>query len=558
MIELHPVMPFLLAAALLPFVSAPAQRALSLLAPLGGTILVLLVPEGTRWGIEVLGFELVFLRVDALARLFALAFAGFACVAAVYAWREERTAVRAAGLGLAGSGVGAALAGDFLALFLFWEGLTLGSLFLIWSGGTRTALAAGLRYLYFHVAGAACLLAGVLLHAHESGSTAIEAIGLRGAAGWLILAGMAVNAAIPPLHAWLPDAYPRSTPAGTVFLSAYTTKAAVYALARCFPGEEFLVGAGIAMALYGVIFAVLENDIRRLLGYHIISQVGYMVCGVGLGTALALNGTAAHAFSHIFYKGLLLMAAGAVIHATGRAKLTELGGLGRWMPVTLACYAVGAFSISGVPLFSGFVSKSMIVGAAGAEGRWTGELLLEIASMGTFLHTGLKLPWFTFFGGAPAPARRRDAPASMIAAMVLAAAVCVTTGVSPEVLYAMLPHAAFYEPFTAEHIMAAIQLLLGTALGFWLLRAKLGGEPTVTRDVDRLYRRPTGALLEALGRTLEAFAPMSERSGAAFRHGWRRWRESEMPATVGFQAAVLLGAMLILTGFVLALNGRLG
>jgi multicomponent Na+:H+ antiporter subunit D len=253
-----------------------------------------------------------------------------------------------------------------------------------------------------------------------------EADGVRGDAGdqlsaWLILAGMVTNAAVPPLHAWLSDAYPRASVFGTVFLAAFTTKAAVYALARAFPGVELLVWAGTIMALFGVVYAVLENDIRRLLAYHIISQVGYMVAGVGLGTALALNGTAAHAFSHIFYKGLLMMSAGAVIYATGRGKLTELGQLAGPLRWTLILMMIGAFSISGVPFFNGFVSKSMVVSAAAYADRAPIELLLLVASMGTFLHTGLKLPWFTFFGKDQGARVLRPVPVSMYVAMGLAA-----------------------------------------------------------------------------------------------------------------------------------------
>ncbi len=499
---LHPVVPFAVAAILTPVVGPMGRRLLSLAAPVAAGLL-LPTRGGAEVSVRVIGLDWALLRVDGLAFAFALAFILYAFIAAVYAWEDTGPGPKAASLGLCGAGVGVVLAGDLLSLFFFWEWLTVTSVFLIWFGRTPGAFAAGMRYLLFHLFGAVMLLAGIVARVADGGS-AFTAIPLDHWSSWLILGGMLINAAVPPLHAWLSDAYPRSSVFGTVFLAAFTTKAAVYALARAFPGVELLVWAGTVMALFGVVYAVLENDIRRLLAYHIISQVGYMVAGVGLGTALALNGTTAHAFSHIFYKGLLMMAAGAVIHVTGRGTLTELGALAvplRWVFVPMM---IGAFSISGVPFFNGFVSKSMIVSAATYDLRSAVALLLLVASMGTFLHTGLKLPWFTFFGRDQGARVLRPVPASMYAAMGLAAFVCIATGLFPgATLYTVLPFDATYAPFTAHHFLETLQLLTGTALGFWLLRATLGGEPTTTRDVDVLYRRPLGWLMHGAGATAE-------------------------------------------------------
>jgi multicomponent Na+:H+ antiporter subunit D len=504
---LHPVLPFVVAAGLVPVTGPAGRRLLSLLAPAAALASLWSLPAGAEMSVPIIGHAWVLLRVDALAYVFALAFILYAFIAAIYAWEDSGPGPKAASLALCGAGVGVVLAGDLLSLFLFWEWLTVTSLFLIWFGNTPGAWAAGMRYLMFHLLGAVMLLIGILGRMAD-GDTAFTAMTPDHWSSWLILAGMLTNAAVPPLHAWLSDAYPRASVFGTVFLAAFTTKAAVYALARGFAGMELLVWAGTIMALFGVVYAVLENDIRRLLAYHIISQVGYMVAGVGLGTALALNGTSAHAFSHIFYKGLLMMSAGAVIYATGRGKLTELGHLAGPLRWTLILMMIGAFSISGVPLFNGFVSKSMVVSAAGYADRGAVELLLLVASMGTFLHTGLKLPWFTFFGKDQGARVQRPVPVSMYVAMGLAAAVCIVTGVFPgATLYAVLPFDAVYEPFTAHHVVESLQILLGTALGFWLLRVKLGGEPTMTRDVDVLYLRPlsgvvngAGAAIEGLGR----------------------------------------------------------
>ena len=355
-----------------------------------------------------------------------------------------------------------------------------------------------------HIVGGSLLFAGILIHVATGGELTVQALTESGTATWafwLILLGVAINAAIPPLHAWLTDAYPEASVTGSVFLSAFTTKTAVYVLLRVFPGASVLVVAGVVMALYGVVYAVLENDIRRLLAYHIVSQVGYMVTGVGMGTALALDGAAAHAFSHILYKSLLFMGTGAVIYATGLRKLTELGGISDKMKLVVFLYTVGAFSISGVPLFNGFISKSMVISAATYDHRPIVELLLTFASVGTFLHTGLKLPYFTFFGP------KKDTPVApvplnMLVAMGVGALLCFAYGVMPDLLYRLLPNGSEYHPYTVDHVMSSVQLLLGTAVAFWLLLAKLGGQATISVDTDWLYRKP----LAAVGRTLVAGA----------------------------------------------------
>jgi multicomponent Na+:H+ antiporter subunit D len=346
-----------------------------------------------------------------------------------------------------------------------------------------------MRYIYVHLMGGAILLAGIVLHGVESGSLAFGLFETRTTAAWLILVGFALNAAVPPLHAWLADAYPEATVTGAVFMSAFTTKTAVYALARGFWGWEILVPAGVVMALYGVVYAVLSDDIRRLLAYHIVSQVGYMVAGVGLGTAMGLNGATAHAFTHILYKGLLFMGAGVVLHATGKSKLSELGGLARYMPWTVALYMIGAFSISGFPLWSGFVSKSITVEAAELLSRENVVLLLHLASIGTFLHTGLKLPYFTWWG----PKRTYDPkpiPWNMVAAMAIAAFLNTWIGLFPGGLYSILPFGIDYEPYTYSHVMKSAQLLGFTFLAFWVFRSKLGGEALIALDTDWVYRRP--------------------------------------------------------------------
>lgn len=498
----HPALPLLIAALLQGWLRPRWRGPVAFLGAVGALAAVLRLPADAQLQASLLGREVLLLHADALAQVFALVFAAMACLGTLYALHVKRATEQAATLVYAAAALGVVLAGDWVTLFLGWELMAVASAVVVWHGNRERTRAAGLRYVLVHLASGALLFAGILL-LHADGLAAVGPVP-AGAAFWLLLAGVAINAAVPPLHAWLTDAYPEASVTGSVFLSAFTTKAAVYVLIRAFPGTEVLIGAGVTMALYGVVFAVLENDIRRLLGYHIVSQVGYMVAAVGMGTPLALNGAAAHAFCHILYKSLLFMGTGAVIQATGRHHLTALGGLAPHMKTVVVLYMVGAFSISGFPLFNGFVSKSMIVSAA-AEGGWpVAELLLLLASVGTFLHTGLKLPWFTFFASSastpPMRSELRPLPANMLAAMAAGAALCTGLGLFPGWLYARLPFVAGYEPYTVDHVVAAVQLLLGTGVAFALLLPKLAGEATISLDTDWLYRRPLRSGLAQLTR----------------------------------------------------------
>ena len=516
MIAAHPALLLFgtaLAAAIVPARLRPPALLIGTSAALAATIAI---EPGAVWSMRVASFDLILLDADPLSRLFGLIFALIALLGTIYALHVRTASEHAATMSYAGAAVGLVFAGDWITVLACWELMGLTSLAVIWHGGWRGSRSAGFRYLLVHAFGGSLFLAGILVHLATGGSQQIGPLSAidSGLAYGLILIAVAINAAVPPLHAWLTDAYPEASVTGTVFLSAFTTKGAVYLLMRAFPGSELLVWAGVAMALYGVVYAVLENDIRRLLAYHIVSQVGYMVAGVGMGTAMSLDGTAAHAFCHILYKALLLMGAGAVLAATGRRKLTELGGIGRRMPAVVLLYMVGAFSISAVPLFNGFVSKTMIISAAAGEGRGWAELLLTLASVGTFLHTGLKLPYFTFFG----PDRDvpvRPLPRNMLAAMALASALCIGLGLYPEWLYARLPfQPVTYEPYTFDHIISEIELLFGTGIGFWLLLRKLGGEPTMTLDTDWFYRRPLARLLAGVITGLRAGGQAGHEVGA--------------------------------------------
>ncbi|MGR3761071.1 Na(+)/H(+) antiporter subunit D [Roseobacteraceae bacterium NS-SX3] len=493
---LHPALLMLLGAVVLPLTRGTVQKALSLAVPLLVLFSVAQMAPGTHGEISFAGIELVLFQADRLALVFAWVFAIMSVIGNLYAWHIEDTGQRVSGFLYVGSAFGVVFAGDWFTLLAAWEVMAFASAYLIFASRNVAAVGAGFRYLLVHVAGGVLLFGGIILHGLETGSWLVGPLepGQGGLAYYLILMSFMVNAAVPPLNAWLTDAYPEATVTGAVFLSAFTTKTAVYVLIRNYPGAELLVGFGVVMALYGVVFAVLENDCRRLLAYHIVSQVGYMVAGVGIGTEMALNGAASHAFAHILYKGLLFMGAGAVIMMAGRRKLTELGGLYRTMPLTVVLYMIGAFAISAFPLFSGFVSKSMVVSAAAGDHRAAAALLLTVASSGTFLHTGLKLPYYMFFG-RDSGLRPPEPPVNMLLAMGIAAAFCIGIGVFPHALYDLLPYPVDYEPYTGVHVTESLGVLMFTLVAFVLFLKYLDPEDTISLDTDWFYRRGARAFM---------------------------------------------------------------
>ncbi|WIY25669.1 Na(+)/H(+) antiporter subunit D [Parasedimentitalea psychrophila] len=487
---LHPALLMLLGALVLPLLAGVWQKLLSVLVPVLALISVAQITPGSAGQVHFAGVDLVLFQADQLSLVFAWVFAIMAVIGNIYAWHINDTGQRVSALLYIGSAFGVVFAGDWFTLLVAWEVMAFASAYLIFASANRAAVAAGFRYLMVHVAGGVLLFGGIILHGLQTGSYLIGPLdhGQGGLAYNLILISFMLNAAVPPLSAWLTDAYPEATVTGAVFLSAFTTKTAVYVLIRNYPGAEVLVGFGVAMALYGVVFAVLENDCRRLLGYHIISQVGYMVAAVGMGTEMALNGATSHAFAHILYKGLLFMGAGAVILMTGRRKLTELGGLYRTMPITVFLYMIGALAISAFPLFSGFVSKSMIISAAAGDHRAVVVLLLTVASSGTFLHTGLKLPYYMFFG-KDCGLRPSEPPLNMLLAMGLAALFCIGIGLFPQLLYAQLPYPVDYHPYSGAHVTESLALLMFTLLAFVLFLKYLDPEKTISLDTDWFYRR---------------------------------------------------------------------
>jgi multicomponent Na+:H+ antiporter subunit D len=456
------------------------------------------LPENYTVVASFMGLELTPVKLDNLNLLFGYLFHIAALIGVIYSLHVQDRVQQSAAMLYAGSALGAVFAGDLLTLFLFWEMLALSSVFLVWARGTDRAYSAGMRYLILQVVSGLLLLAGIIIHYQNTGSLEFTYIGLEGLAAWLIFIAFGIKCAFPGFHTWLTDAYPEATPTGTVFLSAFTTKVAIYAMARAFPGTELLVTIGAVMACFPIFFAVIENDLRRVLAYSLINQLGFMIIGIGIGTELAINGAVAHAFNDVIFKGLLFMSMGAVLYRTGRINGSELGGLYKSMPKTAILCIVGAASISAFPLFSGFVSKSMIMSAALKEGYDITWLLLLFASAGVFHHAGIKIPYFAFFAH-DSGIRCKEAPRNMLLAMSIAAALCIGIGSFPNLLYQHLPYSTNYSAYDLTHILTQTQLLFFSALAFvWLnLKGMYPPElPSTNLDSDWFYRRPLARLVK--------------------------------------------------------------
>lgn len=498
----------LLGALLLPFLPGRLRKVWLIALPILSFAQLMSLPSGFTLDTTLFGIDLQVVRMDKLSMVWGVVFHIAALLSVIYALHEDDNTQHVAGLTYAGAAIGAAFAGDLVTLFVYWEFTAVTSVFLIWANRTEDSYRTGMRYLIIQVGSGVLLLAGLILHYRQTGSISFGHLGLVSPGTWLIFVAFGIKAAFPFLHNWLQDAYPKGTVVGTVFLSAFTTKLAIYALARAFAGESILIPIGAAMTIFPIFFAVIENDLRKVLAYSLNNQLGFMVVGIGIGTELALNGTAAHAFAHIIYKGLLFMAMGAVLHRTGTIKASELGGLYKSMPLTALFCIIGSLSISGFPLFSGFVSKSMIL-TAGAEGHMLLlSLVLLVASAGVVDHSGIKIPFFAFFahesGRRRAGPRVKEAPWNMLVAMALASILCITIGVVPGLLYRLLPYPVEYVPYTASHVVTSFQLLLFAALAFALM-FRHGIYPAELRainlDFDWTYRKLLPACVGAVDRT---------------------------------------------------------
>jgi len=540
---------------------------------------------------EFLGYELQPYRADKLSLLFGYLFHIAAFLGFIYALHlgdgipdgsvaseaGEEDVIGNSRAGMqhvsamlyAGSAVGAVFAGDFITLFVFWELLAITSAFLVWARSSDRAYATGFRYLIIHVVSGVLLLSGALMLAHQTGSIEFGHVAGQlhgdedgglvagGMPALLLLIAFGIKAGFPLAHNWITEAYPESTPTGTVFLSAFTTKVAVYALARSFGGLDELIWIGTAMTFFPIFYAVLENDLRRVLGYSMINQIGFMVAGIGIGSALAMNGAVAHAFADVIFKGLLFMSMGAVMTMTGRTKGTDLGGLYKTMPITATLCIVGAAAISAFPLFSAFVTKSMIMVAAIEEHHYIVWLFMLFASAGVLEHAGIKIPFFAFFAH-DSGIRAKDPPKNMLIAMTIGAVLCVLIGVFPGTFYTLLPFEMDYHPYDMRHVLTQLQLLCFGALGFIMLM-KTGVYPDEKRavhvDAEVMYRKLgpwvitfvgdfIGRMDNAVRSTIMGFVHSAldalDRTGGRFGPLARSWPSGSMVFWVSLSLAIYL------------------
>ncbi|MEX0935920.1 MAG: Na(+)/H(+) antiporter subunit D [Gemmatimonadota bacterium] len=563
-IDLPPFVILFIGAILAAVTRGTVRNAILLATPILGGLNLIGAEEGIHLQWDLIGYTLVPFRVDGLSLLFGYLFHLAALIGNLFALHltkdEGATVQHTSALLYAGSALGAVFAGDLITMFVFWELLALTSVFLIWARKSERSYRAGVRYLVIHVVSGVILLSGAILRAWDTGSIEFTAMGLDGSlASLLILVSFGIKAAFPLAHNWLTDAYPEGTATGAVFLSAFTTKVAVYGLARGFAGTEELIYIGAIMTAFPIFFAVIENDLRRVLGYSMINQIGFMVTGVGIGTALALNGAVAHAFTDVIFKGLLFMTMGSVLHQTGRINGSDLGGLYKSMPWTAGFCMIGAASISAFPLFSGFVSKSMVMAAAIEEGHMWVWLVLLFAAAGVFHHAGIKIPFFAFYAH-DSGIRTNEAPKNMLFAMGLAAVLCVLIGTFPEqTLYRILPFDAEYHPYDATHVLAQTQLLFFGAMAFVGLQ-KFGIYPpelrSVNIDVEWLYRRVAPRMVHGVGAAVgridsavrsTVLKAIRNGTGVAFRHHGpqgrlaRTWPTGSMVLWVTILLAALVG-----------------
>lgn len=557
MTSLPPFLIFYVGALLVPVTSGIMRSILLLAIPVIGALNLFFIDPSATAQVSLFGYQLDFLRLDKLSLLFGYLFHLAAFLAVVYALHVEDRMEQCGALIYAGSAIGAVFAADLISLFVFWEMMAVSSMFVLLARGGEKAVDIAMRYLLVQVASGVILLAGIMLRIHETGSIAFNELGVESLSGWLILGAFGIKAAFPLVHNWLTEAYPEGTPTGSVVLAAFSTKTAIYALARGYAGTEILIYVGAVMAVFPMFLALFENDLRRVLAYCLINQLGFMVVGVGVGTALAINGVAAHAFSHVLYKGILFMGMGAVLHRTGKMGVDELGGLYRTMPITALLYILGALAMS-FPLFSGFISKSFLVSSAAKAHYDVAWLCLLFGSAGVFFHAGLRVPYAAFFG-EDRGLRPLEAPRNMLIAMGLGVLVCVAVGCFPALIYGYLPNVVKYQPYTVDHVLTQIQLLAFTTLAF-ALALKFNWLPTsqkgATIDAEWVYR----AFLPRFGKWATAWYRLSSAytlnqvkrlfGGAVeglYRHHGPRgvFARSWQTGNMAFWTTLLLGAYLV-------------
>ena len=456
---------------------------------------------GIHSKIDVMDFEFIIFQSDTLTLPFAIIFHIAAILNVIYGAHEKHWNQHVAIMSYSGAAIAAVHAGDLFTLFIWWEATAFTSVFLILASKTQRSYKSAFRYILIQVGSGMFLLAGAILLMSETGSAEFRNFDINSLYGQLIFIAFGIKAAFPLLNGWLQDSYPEASEIGTVALSTFTTKLAIFCFAKSFAGTEILIIIGAIMTFYPIFFAVIENDLRRVLTYSLNNQLGFMIVAIGIGTELAINGAVAHAFAHILYKGLLFMGMGAVLYRVGTCKASELGGLFKFMPITAICTIIGAISISAFPLFSGFVAKSLIMSALGKEGLVFVYFMLLFASAGVLHHSGIKIPFFAFFAHESG-IKTKEAPLNMIIAMITASTLCILIGVFPSYFYEILPYQIQYQPYDFSHVVGQLQLLTFAAFAFiclWHFKIYPPELNSTVLNSDWIYRKMIpGVLLPLL------------------------------------------------------------
>lgn len=524
---LHPGLVMIAGGIITMLLPRSCRKLMGLLIPVLATVSLFYMTENSSLKYSIgQNINMEFIKFDRLSFAFLLAFCIIGILNGIYGLEVQHRYETGMSMVYAGSVMGVVLAGDCLSLIVFWEISAFASTYVIYAKHDRISARASFRYLLVHSFGGNMLLAGLLVYIFHYGNELANLGDIYGTpAFWLIAIGVAVNAAIPPLHAWLPDAYPESTITGTVYLSSYTTKAAIYLMIRLFAGIEALVWVGAVVAIYGACMAIMENGIRRLLAYHIISQLGMMIAAVGVGGAIGIDAATAHAITNIMFKGVLMMGAGAVIYATGRDKITELGGLAKKMPVVAICFLISSLAIAGLPGLSGFVSKALIMDAASQGGFEIPGLLLTAAGVGTLLSITLKMNYYIFFGPSENPDDsrvERKIPWTMTLAMVIGTAITIGIGVFPSYFYGLMPYATIAEPYNLGHVLEYVAIFIGGAIPFFLYLKKMKPHDEITVDFDWFYRIFLNKLVLGFSKLVVKVFEWCDKNVSGFAHYLRK------------------------------------
>jgi multicomponent Na+:H+ antiporter subunit D len=427
--------------------------------------------------------------------LLSILIAGVGLLYALFSFTSNRRHEKSAAFLYIASGFVCLNASTFGQFFFGLEALTFSALPIIISSSSAKTSSAALHYCLMHLAAGGFFLAGIILRYCNGESLALTtslSLSDNSLSSWLIFLGLGVNCAWPLLHSWLLAAYQQTSPSGILLLSAVTTKVALFGIWQMFPGEPLLIPIGLSMAVFPLIYMMVENDLRRIFCYSIINQLGYMVVAIGIGSHLALNGALGFLIADVLYKALLLMGLGVFTHQLGIHSVSELKGLARLSPVGTLALCIGAWCLCAMPYGSGFVTKSLIVSAAAREGYFYTWLVLLGASASSALYLGVRIVLPVFWLAAKVNSVPvKELPTSMTIAVLLTSSGSIVIGFLPqEALYAWLPFSATYEPYSLGHVTSQVQIiffaiLAGSALyrkGYVAVRPQ-----AATVDVDQIY-----------------------------------------------------------------------